>query len=74
LASAVIACLALAVVAVSHGKGHVAGLEAVWDGYRVWIGLGISVIALRIVATCHWYFQSKVVKTALSKVNSSVAQ
>jgi nickel/cobalt transporter (NiCoT) family protein len=57
--SAVIACLALAVVAVSHGKAHVAVLEAVWDAYSVWIGVGVTATALLIVATCSWYFQSK---------------
>jgi protein-S-isoprenylcysteine O-methyltransferase Ste14 len=72
--SAVIACLALAVVAVSHGKSHMAVLEAVWDAYSVWISLGMTAMALLILATCTWYFQSKAGKTEFSKVNSPVAQ
>lgn len=57
--SAVIACLALAVVAASHGKAHVAVLAAVWETYSVWIGLGVTATALLMLATCSWYFQSK---------------
>jgi hypothetical protein len=57
--SAVIACLALAVVAVSHGKEHVAVLAAVWEAHSVWIGFGITAVALLMLAACSWYFQSK---------------
>jgi nickel/cobalt transporter (NiCoT) family protein len=60
--SAVIACLALAVVAVSHGKAHVVALDTLWDAYSVWIGLGITAIALLMLATCSWVFQSKASK------------
>ncbi len=64
--SAVIACLALAVVAVSHGKAHVAVLAAVWEAYSVWIGVGITVIALLMLAVSTWYFQRSVGKTGFS--------
>ncbi len=47
--SGVIACLALVVVAVSHGKEHVVILDAVWAAYSVWIGVGITAILLLVL-------------------------
>jgi protein-S-isoprenylcysteine O-methyltransferase Ste14 len=41
--SAVVACLALAVVAV---------LDAVWESYSVWIGVGVTSAGLFMLATC----------------------
>jgi nickel/cobalt transporter (NiCoT) family protein len=59
--SGVIACLALAVVAVSHGKEHVAVLAAVWEAYSVWIGVGITATLLLVL-------------TAFTHANRPVAQ
>jgi nickel/cobalt transporter (NiCoT) family protein len=59
--SGVIACLALAVVAISHGKEHVAVLAAVWEAYSVWIGVGITATLLLVL-------------TAFTHANRPVAQ
>jgi hypothetical protein len=50
----VIACLALAVVAVSHGKEHVGVLAAVWEAYSVWIGVGITSSLLLVYGYGLW--------------------
>jgi nickel/cobalt transporter (NiCoT) family protein len=57
--SGVVAGLALAVVGVSHSKAHFAPLEAVWEAYGLWIGVGITLTLLGVCAISRCYYQSQ---------------
>jgi len=55
--SGVIAVLALLVVAVGHGRQHLAVMDQLWDLWSAWIGVGVTAAALLAYVLSRWRYR-----------------
>lgn len=57
--SVVIAALSLMVVAVGHGSQHFENLDAIWDAWGAYIGMGVTGVALLVYAISTRIYRQK---------------